>query len=257
MTALRREADLASHHPIGEDLLGDFGGGPRADLVSIAQNSDALADLHHLLQLVRDEDQGMTVPSHLPHDGEQFIHFLRRKDGGRLIEDQQRRAAVKRFDNFDALLLAHGELPDICIRVDLQAIPFCQFQDSFGDLVEVGQQPARGRQPQSDILRHRQRLDQHEVLMDHPDAEADRVGRGSDRDRFAVQKDLPSVRAIHPVEDLHQRAFASAVFAQQGMDFAGLYIEVHVGVGKHAGEALGNTAQFQALDPRLAGGEFI
>ena len=41
--------------------------------------------------------------------------------GRRLVENQQRRAAIKRLEDFNPLLLSHGQLPDQR-RIDFQTI---------------------------------------------------------------------------------------------------------------------------------------
>ena len=124
------EADLAADHPVGQVLFGGLGGGARADLAPVAQDGHTLADLHHFMQFMRNEDEGMAIPGHLAHDGEQLIHFLRGEHGGRLVEDEQGRAAIKGLDDLDALLLADRKLPDVGIGIDLQTVGFRQVRES-------------------------------------------------------------------------------------------------------------------------------
>ncbi len=76
-------------------------------------------------------------------------------------------------------------------------------------------------------------------------------------DRLAVQQDLPFIRMIHAVQDLHQRAFARAVLTQKGMDLAGLHVKVDVVIGKHTGKLLGDAAHLQAVDPGSPGRKFV
>ena len=76
-------------------------------------------------------------------------------------------------------------------------------------------------------------------------------------DRLAIQQNFTFIRMIHAIQDLHQRAFARAIFTQQGMDFTGLHVKINVVTGKHAGESLGDAAHFQAVDTGPARGEFI
>ncbi len=71
----------------------------------------------HLVQLVADEDQTVAVLGHLAQRLEEFVDFLRRQHGGRLVQDEQGRAAVERLDDLDALSFAHGQRPDRGFRV--------------------------------------------------------------------------------------------------------------------------------------------
>ena len=53
----------------------------------------------------------------------------------------------------------------------------------------------------------------------------------------AVDADLALVRPVQAGEDVHQRALAGAVLAEQGVDLAGAQLEVDVVVGDDAREA--------------------
>ena len=70
-----------------------------------------------------------------------------------------------------------------------------------------------------------------EVLEDHADAGGPGGGRRAELDRLAVDEDLALLRAVDAVEDLHQRALAGAVLAEQGVDLAGVDDEVDGVVG--------------------------
>ena len=66
----------------------------------------------------------------------------------------------------------------------------------------------------------------------------------------AVDQDLALVRLVHAVELAHQRAFAGAVLAQQGVHFAGVHIKIDMVVRQHARKALDDIAHFHVLDAR-------
>ena len=53
---------------------------------------------------------------------EQRVGLRRREHGGGLVEDEDIGAAIERFENFDALLQADGEIADGRIHVDLEAV---------------------------------------------------------------------------------------------------------------------------------------
>jgi hypothetical protein len=50
---------------------------------------------------------------------------------------------------------------------------------------------------------------------------------------------------MHAGEDLHQRAFAGAVFAHQGMHFAAPQIEIDIPKGDDAGKGFGDSFRRQ------------
>ena len=84
--------------------------------------------------------------------------------------------------------------------------------------------------------------DQREVLVDHAEAGGDRVARRAERHGLAVDADLARVGLVEPGQDVHERALAGAVLAEQGVDLARPQVEVDVVVGDDAGEALDDAA---------------
>ena len=91
----------------------------------------------------------------------------------------------------------------------------------------------------------RQRLEQREVLEHHADAETLRLARAGHRDPLAVPHDLAGIGRRHAVDDLHQRALAGAVLAQQRVDLVALDRERDAVIGQHAGVLLGDPGHPQ------------
>ncbi len=129
------------------------------------------------MQFVRNEDQRMPVLRHLAEGLEEIIHFLGSQYGGRLIQDQQGRAAVEGFDDLNPLLLANGKLPDTGARVNLQSVLFAQHNDALFNLLEVEDKPAGRFQAQGHIFGDGQGWHQHEMLVNHADTGLDGIFR--------------------------------------------------------------------------------
>ena len=109
--------------------------------------------------------------------------------------------------------------------------------------------PGEGRnrlpagQAEGDILRHRQRLEQREMLEHHANAErAGRIGVAH-RNGHAVPEDLPFVRLLHAIDDLHERRLAGPVLAEQRMDLPRSNREVDTVIGHGYAETLADTTQ--------------
>ena len=68
-----------------------------------------------------------------------------------------------------------------------------------------------------DVLRHGQLGEQLRFLVDGGDAERDRVGRGGDGHRPALEGDAAGVGGLRAGDDLDQRGLAGAVLADQGV----------------------------------------
>jgi hypothetical protein len=83
---------------------------------------------------------------------------------------------------------------------------------------------------------------QIELLMDGADTELlCRVGI-RERDRVAVEEDLPRVWLVDAREDLDQGRLPSAILADEDVDFARSQVERDVIKGDHAGKSLGYPA---------------
>ena len=83
------------------------------------------------------------------------------------------------------------------------------------------------------------------MLVHHPDPGLDRVAGGAEGDRLSVQQDLAGIRAVEPVEDVHQRRLAGAVLAEQRVHLAAPDVEVDVVVGDDARELLADPAHLE------------
>ena len=211
---------------------------------AVAQHRDLVADLHDLVELVRDEDESAVVGGELTKRDEEVIDLGRREHRGRLIEDEELGVAVQGLEDLGALSLADRELPDVGVGVDVQSVALRHFGQALAHRSHVGH-AASPTESEGDVLGDRQGGDQHEVLVDHADAEIDGIGRRSDGDRLAPQMNGALVGRVEPVEDLHQRGLAGTVFAQEGVDGARQHREIDRVVGHDAREALGDTAHLQ------------
>ena len=108
-----RDVDLPPDHESGERAERgrrriDGGHGP-----ATAQHRHAVGDGLDLVELVRDEDDGLPLLGHRAQSFEERFGLLRSEHGGRLVHDQNARLAVERLQDLDALLLADRELPDL------------------------------------------------------------------------------------------------------------------------------------------------
>ena len=239
------EDSVVPDHHLGELVGGDSLRRDGADLATRPENRDPIGELEHLADLVRDEDEAPAVRDHLAEDGEQIVDLLRREHRGRFVEDEQRRVPVERLDDLDPLSLADRELPDHGVGVDDEPVALGQLADPRGDGAEVGERPARRPEPERDVLGDRERVHEHEVLVDHPDPVRDRIcGRG-DADRQPVQPDLALVGLVEAVEHAHQRALAGPVLTEQRVHLAGADVEVDAVVGDHAGKPLRDAPHLQ------------
>ncbi len=90
----REEVSLTPTHHRGDHVRdGQLGAVPGPDQAPIAHDGDAIGDLEHLLQPVRDVEHGQAVGAQVPQDREQALRLVLVERGVGLIEDEHPRAA--------------------------------------------------------------------------------------------------------------------------------------------------------------------
>ncbi len=192
------------------------------------------------MQLVGDDDEGFAVRLHVAHDGEEPVRLLRGEHRGRLVQNQDIRPAVEHLDDLDRLLLRDGHIVYLLVGVDVEAVFIADLPDPSAGFGKV--EPAL--EAEDDVLRRGEDIDELEVLVDHADAVRERVLRGSDRHRLAMDIDLPFVGKVDAGEHIHQRGLAAAVFTQQGQDLALVQLESHGVIRRDLAEPLGDVLHF-------------
>ncbi len=183
-------ADPQLHRPADHQRgqLGVGGGRrPLADHLAAPDHRDAVGDGLHLLELVRDEDDGPAARAQLSHDPEQVLGLAGSQHRGRLVQDQHAGLAQQRLDDLHPLLHADRQVLDQGVRVHLQPVPLGQLPDLAAGPPAVEQaRAAGGLHAEHDVLRDGEHRHQHEVLVHHADPGADRVLGRPDRDGLAV-----------------------------------------------------------------------
>src|SRR5207244_492385 len=175
-----------------------------------AENGDAIRDLEDLVQLVADEDDRLSVRLEAADDGEQLLRLLRGEDSRGLVEDQDLGAAIERFENLDALLLADSDVAHERARVDREAELLRQLAHTLLGAALVEEDALARLDAEDDVLGHRHHRDEHEMLVHHPDAGLDRIARRAEVDGLPVQEDVAAVSVVEPVQDVHERRLAGA-----------------------------------------------
>ena len=182
----------------------------RGDGGAAPDDGDVVGDGEHLVELVRDEDQGVALLLELAEVREQRVDLLRHQDGGRLVEDDHLGAAVEHLQDLHPLPLTDPEALDELVGIEAEAV-------GARDLLDAGTGPVADAvqllRAEHDVLEDAEVVGQHEVLEHHADAELDGLGGRAHRRRLAVDLDRAVVGLLHAVQDLHQRGLAGAVLA--------------------------------------------
>ena len=230
------QAHGPAHHHIGELLGIGLAGGHIADVQALAQHRHPVGNLHDLVELVGDDDDGLAVGLHIAHHVKEPLGLLGRQDGGGLVQNQNIGPAVEDLDDFDGLLLRDRHVVNFLIGVHDKAVLVADFLDSGSGGLQI--QPSLFMETQEDVFRGSQDVHQLEVLVNHTDAQIKGVLGRTNGHRIAVHDDFARIGEIDAREHVHQRGLAAAVLAQQGENLAPVDGQVYLVVGDDGAEGL-------------------
>ena len=185
----------------------------------------------------------MLLPSlrELAHRGHELLNLLRREDGGRLVEYEYLVVAVEHLEYLDALLHADGDVLDLGVEVDLEAVALGELLHAPAGLLLLDEAQLGRLGAEDDVVQHREHVDQLEVLVHHAYVQRRGVVGVLYPDLLAVLLDYALLRLVEAEEHAHERALARAVLAEQGVDFAPPELQGNVVVGYDARELLGDV----------------
>ncbi len=248
--AVDRTPDHQAHQVVRRGL----GGQHRGDPAAVAQHRDAVAEREHLRETVRDVDDRDAALPQPPDDGEQPLGLAIGQCGGRLVHHQDARVLRQRLGDLDHLLLRDAERVHRGARIDIEAdhVEHAARLRIEPRAVDETRHAAAKLAPKIDVLRDVEIGNEGEFLEDDRDAKTARIGRRCDLDGPAVVQQFAGVGAVGAAQHLHQGRFSGAVLAEQHVNFAGAKRERHVVERLHAGELLGNAAQLEQRNVRVA-----
>ena len=230
--------DLASDHGLGQAFDAGFGDRQFLHHAPGAHHRDLIAQAHHLLELVGDQQNGGALLAQAIEHAKQMLGLLRRQDRGRLVQDQNPGAPVQRLENLQALAVADRQRGHALVQIDQQTGAAHQRVELDANRrLGALQQPVR-LGTEHDVVQRAQRVDQHEVLVHHANAQRDRIVGLADAGGLAKDLDLSAVGAVKAVQDRHQRALAGAVLTDDAVHRRRPHVQRNIGVGLDRAKAL-------------------
>jgi len=239
--------DVGTHHEPGQRSRRLLTRIQRLHHPAVAQNGGRMAQLAHLLQPVGDIDDGPALLRQTAQGYEEARRLLRGEHGSRLVENDDPWIGQQATDDLHPLTLAHGQVGHQHIRIQRQAVLLRNLADACRQIPHV----VPSGHGQGDVLRHRERLEQGEVLEHHADAQLAGARRRGDGHRPAAEQDFTGIRLQRAIDDLYESGFAGAVLAQQGMDLPRPYGQGDVVIGRDLAEMLRDAAHLQQWRGRI------
>ena len=235
--------DLAEHE-LDDALSIHFGGGLRGDHPAVPQHRHARAQIQHLAEPMRDEDDAASRAGQFPHAGEDALNLALAKSRRRLVEDQDACVAAERARDLHQLALGHGEILHHGVGPHVVEAKSRQQALDLAPIIcaraEIGANSA-----EQDVLQHRQRRHEAEFLFDHRDAGCLRLSGVRQRDRRPVDQDLSLIGGDDAGKRLDERALAGAVVSNQGVNFAPAQRERYAVERDDRPERLGDATHLQ------------
>ena len=156
------------------------------------------------LDMVGDEDDALALGGERTHDVEEALDLEVGEDGGGLVEDEEVCPAEQHLHDLDALLHADGDVLDLGIEVDLQAVFFRELLDLFARFLALDEAELRRLRAEDDVVENRETFDQLKVLVHHTDVEIVGVVRRVDMDFLPILLDDSGGRLIQTKKNTHQ-----------------------------------------------------
>ena len=164
--ALLGALELAPKHQRDQVQRRQFRRHRRPDQTAVAQDRDAVRDLVHLVDEVRDEDHRDSAPLEVAHDAEEQFGLIRVETRGRLVKDQNPRVLFERARDRDELPDGHRIGAERPLDVDVDIKPFQPLASALARLAP-GDQPEPARlAAKRQVLGHRHGRDEIDFLVD-------------------------------------------------------------------------------------------
>jgi hypothetical protein len=247
---------VSDHHP-RELRLVDIRRRDGADPLAVPQDGDPVGDLEHFGQPVRDVDDGDARLGEVADDLEQAMRLSVGERRRRLVEQEDVNVGRQGLRDLDELSLSHPERTDEPAGIDVVADPPQRLARRLVQRRPVDEAARAVPPAEEDVLADRERLHERELLVDDRDAPPAGRLRRAEGSVLAVEEHPALVGDDRSRDHLHQRRLPRAVLPEQGVDLAGVDLEVDAGEGLDAGIRLADAleAQKRPATPRRPGSQ--
>jgi hypothetical protein len=215
----------ADHHP--DDLVSTRIFEPSlSNHFAVTKDHVAVSDALDLLELVTDEKDRLAISLQQLDDTEKLLDFLQGESRCGFVHDDDPRVDGQRPSDRDQMLAGCSEI----------AQPSVDVETADADLAERLARLTRCRSPidptpaiarrvaEKDVLRHRQIIEEHSLLMDRCDTSCESVMSRRESHRVAI-KQQGALRWLQDARhDLDERRFPCAVLANKSNDLARIQI---------------------------------
>src|SRR6056297_1584643 len=185
---LNRQDHLAPNHQVGKVCFTGLGGFSLTDNFSSPQNIHAVGYRHYLFQFVGDDNNRNSRIAQPLDNLKQLINLLRGEHSGGFVQDEDIGLAVQCLQNFNTLLQTYRQRLHRRIGVYFQPVLLGHRFHLFPGLLVINGPELAGFSSQDNIFSDSKRIKEHEVLVDHPQAEIYRILRRVELNLLVVKE---------------------------------------------------------------------
>jgi hypothetical protein len=228
---------LPAGHQADDGVAREVGEERFTDDAAVAHDRDVVADVGEFVEFVRDVNQRDAAALEFGDHAEEHVDFVGRERRGGFIENEHAGVFRDGAGDFDELLLADAEIGDERGGCDREVETFEDGSRRGVELRIVDQAETRaGLAAEENILGDREVRDEIQLLENDSDAGGKRGAGIGETHLASVEMERAGVGREDAGENVHQRGFARAVFAEQGEQPAGAHAERNTVEGAHARE---------------------
>ena len=215
--------------PSLDDSVADHAGGKvrcrhvmhlsRRDHVSVPKNGIVVADLHHLVELVTDENDPHPLGAQAAHQGKHTPDLGPSEARGGLVHDDELRVHEQRPGDLDNLFIGSVKRPHHRAGIKVQTHAGEDFPRPGDHGFVVKETIFLLDFPSYEqVFVDGKVIDQVEFLVDECDAAVQRFLRVLEMHLVPVDDDLSCVGLEDAPQNVHQRAFPCAILAEERFD---------------------------------------
>ena len=175
----------------------------------------------------------------------QSLHFLVWKNRRGLVQNNNISFSIKYLYNLYLLLHSNRQISDQRLKLKMKSIFRADFFDLCFACFFVDKAALfNALIAHDDIVKNRKTVKQHKLLLHHTNSRSVCIIRIAENLIFSVQLNCSGIRADYTGNDIHQRTFSGAIFADNGMNAAFFYFQTYILVRCKASVILVYIAQF-------------
>ena len=240
--------DFTANHHLDQLVFGQILGFASADVLTVAVNTDPVADREDLCHTMGNVDDRNALFLQAANVLEQQLHFALGDGGGGLVHDDDLGVDRDGLDDLDQLALCNGQVAQGLLGRHVQAALFNQALCLFDLGLLVDQTIFPQFAADKNVFIHGHIQDGIQLLVDHCHTHVHCLFGIGYNVGFSVKEDLTAgIFGIDTHQNLHQGGFTGAVFSHESMDFTRFDLQLYMIKRNNTRESFADIFHFKHI----------